>query len=518
MTPPLETFKGEKELRKALKDDFPFYSSTALKIVPKYGSVEGFALNKAQEYIHKQLERQSRDAGKVRALILKARQMGCSTYIAGRYYWKVTQRKGVNAYVLSHAIDTTKKLFSMTRRFQENCPEIVFQETRAASSTELSFEKMDSSYYVGTAGSKETGRGGTVHYFHGSEVAFWGNADTHFAGVIQSVPGGLYAQDTEIILESTGNGMGGKFYELWCEAEKGFGDYIPIFTPWQWQYEYQTPPPKGWSIEDSSNKDLKEEMEFLGITVDQAYWMHNKRIELGDSWLFKQEYPATSEEAFQSPGDSSYIPHHLALEASLEKPDIEEIGAKVGACDPARFGKDATGIGYRTGRVFNHVELFFNMDTMETAGRCKKYIAEHGLDRMFVDTNGIGAGVYDRLVEDGYRKVVRPVNFGESAILNDIYCNKRAECWGEMRKWLEDKPAQIPNYDFLRRDLTAPQYGYDSRTRLKLESKDDMKRRGVDSPNAADVLAMTFAEPVTPLLHHGSDSVKVIRDYDILDY
>lgn len=521
VNPPVElkeSFEGETQLRYRFKKEFPFYAEQLLKIVPKTGSVTPFILNKAQLHIHKMLEKQKSDTGRVRALILKARQQGASTYIAGRFYWQVTQRLGVNAYVLSHAIDTTKKLFTMTRRYHENIPELFAQDTRAASATELSFGAMDSSYYVGTAGSKETGRGGTVHYFHGSEVAFWANADTHFGGVIQSVPGGLYARDTEIILESTANGVGGKFYELWDEASRGLGEYVAIFTPWFWQYEYQTEPPQGWDVHAPENADLLEVMEQHDLTSAQIYWMHTKQIELGSDWLFKQEYPATAEEAFQNSGDESFIPHNLVADAVSLKDGMEEIGAKVGACDPARFGSDRTGIGHRTGRRFNNLEYYDQMDTMEVAGLCKRYIQEHGLDRMFIDVNGLGAGVYDRLKEDGYGRVIRPVNFGSAAIQRDVYLNKRAECWGEMKKWLEEKPVEIPNLDALRRDLTAPQYGYDSKTRIKLESKEDMKKRGMSSPDGGDVLAMTFAEPVTPLLYSGHQSVKVITDYDELSY
>jgi hypothetical protein len=74
--------------------------------------------------------------------------------------------------------------------------------------------------------------------------------------------------------------------------------------------------------------------------------------------------------------------------------------------------------------------------------------------------------------------------------------NKRAEMWGLMREWLVDEPAQIPDSDSLHADITAPHYAYDSNTRVKLERKVDMKRRGVRSPDEGDALALTFAEPI----------------------
>ena len=515
--PITESFEGETKLRHKFMTDFLFFAETNLKIATKQGTVEPLKLNRAQMHIHNTAERQLREHKKVRLLVLKARQQGCSTYTSARYYWKVTHRRGVNAYVLSHAIDTTKKLFGMTRRYYDHMPDLFKQETRAASSTEFSFGDMDSSYYVGTAGSKETGRGGTVHYMHGSEVAFWANAEMHMGGLMQSIPTGLYSPNTEIILESTANGVGGVFHGMWDEATRGLGEYIPVFTPWYWQWEYRQTPPQGWDLEHPDNEEFKEASIKFDLDIEQAYWMCVKRSELRAEWLFKQEFPATPEEAFQTSGDEGFIHPSLVLEARHNE-DIEAVGARVGACDPARFGKDRTCIGYRQGRVFGAVEYYEGKDTMEVARICKDYLVKHGLDRLFIDTNGLGAGVYDRLVEDGYQRVVRPCNFGAGAIQDDRYSNKRAECWGEMKEWFEDKPVQIPNMDVLHTDITSPGYSYDNKTRLKLESKDEMKKRGLNSPDAGDVLAMTFSEPVTPLLQTDFGSVRIITDYDILSY
>src|SRR5262249_59464457 len=94
----------------------------------------------------------------------------------------------------------------------------------------------DSGYKVGTAGTKAVGRSSTIQLFHGSEVAFWPFADTHAAGVMQAVPN---EKDTEIILESTANGIGNFFHQTWRNAEAGKNDYIAIFVPWYWSEEYR---------------------------------------------------------------------------------------------------------------------------------------------------------------------------------------------------------------------------------------------------------------------------------------
>ncbi len=100
----------EKAILQRLKSDLPHYASRCLKIRPKKGEIIAFKLNRVQREILDRLERQLAETGKVRALILKARQPGCSTYVEGRYYWKVTQRRGVRAFILTHKQDATDNL------------------------------------------------------------------------------------------------------------------------------------------------------------------------------------------------------------------------------------------------------------------------------------------------------------------------------------------------------------------------------------------------------------------------
>jgi len=110
---------------------------------------------------------------------------------------------------------------------------------------------------------------------------------------------------------------------------------------------------------------------------------------------------------------------------------------------------------------------------------------------IFVDATGVGTGVADRLKEEGY-PVVR-VHFGEKPRDGERYVLMRDELWGEMAEWLADEPASIEDDDDLASQLTSVQYGYDSKRRLKLEPKENMKNRGLSSPDDADALALTFA-------------------------
>jgi hypothetical protein len=192
----------------------------------KSGSVQALRFNRAQQYIHERLEDQKRRTGKVRALILKGRQQGCSTYVSARYYHASSWRKGVRTFILTHEDAATQNLFEMVNRYHENCPQFVRPSTGAANAKELLFDVLDSGYKVGTAGTKGVGRSSTVQLFHGSEVAFWKNAETHAAGVLQAVPN---EDGTEVILESTANGIGNFYHQNWLAAERGEGDFIAIW-------------------------------------------------------------------------------------------------------------------------------------------------------------------------------------------------------------------------------------------------------------------------------------------------
>src|SRR5215468_4835995 len=216
--------------------DYLVFATQHLRIRTKSGAIAPFVLNRAQRFIHEKLEAQSADIGKVRALILKGRQQGCSTYIAGRFYHRSSRNRGQRVFILTHEEQATQNLFEIVTRFHDHCG--VKPSTGVDNSRELTFDRLDSGYRVGTAGTRGIGRSSTLQLFHGSEVAFWPFAETHLAGILQAVadrPG------TESILESTANGIGNVFHTMWREAEAGTNGYIAIFVPWYWQEEYRRP-------------------------------------------------------------------------------------------------------------------------------------------------------------------------------------------------------------------------------------------------------------------------------------
>jgi hypothetical protein len=195
---------------------------------------------------------------------------------------------------------------------------------------------------------------------------------------------------------------------------------------------------------------------------------------------------------FPNASDDQFIGNALVDEA-MERPAISDQSAPiVVGVDPARFGADATVIAIRQGRDIIGIKRYRGDDTMEVVGRVIDTIEEYKPALVVIDEGGLGAGVVDRLKEQRYK--VRGVNFGNKSTKPMMYGNKRAEMWGAMKDWLKD--ASIPKDRYLKSDLIGPMMKPDSKGTIFLESKKDMKSRGLASPDAADAIAVTFAFPV----------------------
>ncbi len=870
------TKQNDEELavRQKLKDDYNHYASRCLKIRTKSGAIEPFVLNRAQKFIHAKVEHQRQTTGKVRAIILKSRQQGSSTYIEGRFYWRVTHNKGVRAFILTHEEDATTNLFEMANRFHENCPSQVKPKTKASNAKELLFASLDSGYKLGTAGNKSVGRSSTIQFLHAclsegtlifdpttggikkiesfsigdnvlthggkiasisyissqekkcisvtfrtlgkfpliatsehrfwtkkgwkelgdlnigdsigypirkitnkikklklppghfnhlgggrqneypdtinvnydfgkivglylaeghiklqnksphypshiefavhrkevsrtlewlmpfydyfsslkvhdvknslttkiiiygnrfsalmndlcgritnkhipynwitmsksfckglihgylsgdggsylssrrinatsicsaitislrdlcvslgygwasiehktaairsgrnekeaftftlcgrgvtklakeinkpspnvirpshtsikeyaatsieisngyawlrirkiekagikkvydfeidhkdhsyctihgathnSESAFYKHADEHAKGIMQTVPNDV---GTEVFLESTANGVGNWFHQQWQLAESGQSDFIAIFVPWFWQDEYHKP------IADKTKFLLDEDeiklKEMFNLTGEQINWRRMKIIDLSVNGVdgvksFNQEYPCTAQEAFVLTGEDNYISPDLVLKAR-KTTNVERYGSKILGVDPARFGDDRTAIIRRQGRVAYKLETHIKKDTMEVVGIVHNIILEEQPDAVCVDVGGLGAGIVDRLNELGHMDIVHAVNAGSKPLDARKYLNKRGELWSTGKQWLIDEPCELPDNDELHADLCNTKYKIDSNSRLMIEKKEDMKKRGVRSSDCADAFLLTFAVPQSAL-------------------
>lgn len=490
-SPSPEQMERMHQAKRRLASDFPFYAFNCLRIRPKDGEVKPLKLNSAQKLIHERIEAQLAQTGKVRAIILKGRQQGCSTYVEGRYYWKVSHRKGVRAFILTHEQDATDNLFEMAERYHEHCPPEHKPHTGASNAKELYFDRLDSGYKVGTAGTKAVGRSQTIQFFHGSEVAFWPHPEDHARGVLQAVPD---EPGTEVILESTSDGPGDFFHGRWQAAVRGEGGFIAIFIPWYLQSEYRA--------SAHGFKRTADETEYAavcgGLADEQLAWRRAKIADLGGGdegeESFRREYPATPEEAFEASSKHSVVPSHLVRQAIGRK--VKPTGRVVWGLDVARYGGDRCALARRMGNtVMGRVEHWSGLDTMQTAGKVFDAYkgAEDKPEVIFVDVIGLGAGVVDRLAE--LRLPVIGVNVAEAPAMKEQYHRLKDELWFAAREWFEARDVCIPADEPFIAELTAVRYDYTSgREKKKVESKDEMEKRGLRSPDLADAFILTFAQ------------------------
>lgn len=213
------------DLARYYSRNMPAFAYDLLKIRLESGGIAPFNLNKTQWALHEKLESQLSTAGKVRAIVLKPRREGLSTYIAARYFHKVLFGDGLKTLIVSHTADSTKVLFDMVRLYLDRLiPEFVPQ-TDNSSANRLTFRVSSGAYAVATAGNPEATRGSLAHLFHGSEVAYWRQAEDVVTASLETIGD---CAGTEVVLESTG-APNTYFQELWDKAITGDSPFLPIF-------------------------------------------------------------------------------------------------------------------------------------------------------------------------------------------------------------------------------------------------------------------------------------------------
>lgn len=488
----------------ALRSQLMLYGADCLQVRDKAGNVVPFVLNNAQLVAHNALEAQKAATGWVRALILKGRQQGISTYVAARYYHRASLRGGVNVFILSHEQGSADTLFGIVDRYQRNNP--LHPHVGASNAKELVFDLLDSSYAVATAGSKAVGRGKAILLFHGSEVAFWLNAPDHFSASVQGVP---LCAGSEVILESTSAGASGEFYERWQDAIAGRGDYIAIFLPWWLSPEYARPPPPDFelSAEEVGEGEMTEVeyAETYGLSLEQMAWRRSKMIELRDPSLFAREYPATPAEAWTAPaGHEPYILPLIVQRARRRR--TEAAGPLIIGVDPASGGGDRFAISARRGYRVLWTKYRNKIDTLMGTAWVKSIIDEFHPARVNIDAGNIGAAIITNLRATGpeYVKVVRGINFGgtsEAKLAKPKTPgpkNRRTEMWMRYKDWLvSPEGAQLPDDAALESDTCGPKMLPSTNNDQMLESKKELRKRGIRSSDLADSVVLTFASNET---------------------
>lgn len=233
-------------------------------------------------------------------------------------------------------------------------------------------------------------------------------------------------------------------------------------------------------------------------TVNILPWITQEELDNARADLTDAQYRQEFECDFNASCDNTLIPLDLIYKARgkhIPESDYRTAPLIFGV-DVARFGGDACVIQPRQGLAAFPMERIVGIDNMTFASRLHRRIVDERPDAVFIDA-GRGEGVIDRLRQLQSPSSIIEVPFGGQAIDHKVngYANRRAEMWDGIRKWLQQGGA-IPNDYELTKELAAPTYTYDGQSRLKLEGKEAIRERAGFSPDRADALALTFAEPV----------------------
>lgn len=315
--------------------DFETYSKRFLKIQTKDGELVPLRPNRYQVQLSEAILKSRKENKPVRIIVLKARQIGVSTFCAAAVYHRAATSFHKKSVVVADDEENTTNLFNMCKRYYQFSPEEIRPLKRYSNKKALSFENPDeksrdeepglmSSITLQTSNKLTAGRSGTINYLHLSELAYWANAGTTLTGLIQSVPKN---PDSMIFMESTANGIAGRgeeFYLRWKKAEEKGSGYTPLFFPWYDNPEYYELP--------GTDERLTDEEKYLQktykLSLGQLAWRRAKIADdMGNALLkpeeqFCQEYPCSPEEAFIKSGRTVFDGAKIlkAIEAAKSYP------------------------------------------------------------------------------------------------------------------------------------------------------------------------------------------------------
>ena len=509
------------------KADFRRFCKEAIKIRTKEGDLAPLILNEAQEILLRDAEEMLAEFGWVRLAGLKGRRQGFSTMVAARGYWRATLWDRQNIYILSHEMTASTKLFDMVALMQEKHP--FPPKVGADNAKELEFPKRGSTYTVATAGQKAGGRGGGISFFHGSEVAWWTNAADHFSASVQAVDevrgvwGVLWTEPanplpfergigtiegwakppSEIWLETTSAGPVGEFHKRYTDAMKKIGRYRAAFVPWTVQAEYVD---NSGDFAPSQEADEEGELseaeyqEVYNLTDAQMLWRRSKIHELGSLGKFRQEYPIDVVEAFAAADiEGVFIKPAYVLKARKRVLDIPDAPLIIGV-DPAGSGGDRFAVAFRRGDSIFKVIHRNKLEHDEAVAWLTAIIDEWQPNRMCIDRGSMGQNIISSLRALGpkYFEVVKGIDFGgtsKAKLANPKRAgpwNIRAEIYGRLLDFLIEG-GSIPDDDDLATDMSGPKIKYRANNDWLLESKTEMKARGLRSSDLSDACALTFA-------------------------
>jgi hypothetical protein len=468
-------------MEKTRETDFIAFARNALNILTKESQIKQFTLNHGQSLFHSFVEQNKRE-GINKFVIVKARQLGITTYIVNRLLHKVITNPMKHALILSHESMSTEHIFGILKFAYTNIPPNYYRPNSVKNNQNELILNNGSSVKVATAGGTRLGRSTTTNFIHMSEVAFYKDSSFLVASTLQSF---VNNKDDELFLESTANGMGTLFHQKAIDGLDPKSEYRTFFLAWNQQKEYATP-----ILPFDEFKLTEEEQELkklYNLTDEQLNWRRTKIREFkGFEWAFKQEYPLNITEAFEASLVSmeKLIPYEF-IERASKQTDIyvPQHAPIIVGVDPAR-NNDRAVICIRQGRKILRMHVFElskgnEMWQTEMAGNLIRIIESMNPVKVFIDF-GLGYGIVDILRERNihFKQVVKGISFGGKAIKDDVYNNKRTEMYGDMRDWfMQEGGVKIPNNEKLKIELsTIPMFKRNSSGQFAMLDKEQIKK------------------------------------------
>ena len=399
---PTKEHPGELRIR-------DFLVSSLLRVRNKARGLVPLSPNRAQ--------REFFERCKGRNIVLKARQMGITTYVAARFFIQTITRPGTMTVQVAHDQESAEEIFKIVHRFWENLPEAMKRGAllrSRANVRQMVFPRLDSEYRVATAADVNAGRGLTIHNLHCSEVARWlRDPEEALASLRAAVP-----VDGEIVLESTPNGASGVFYEEWQRAHET--GYARHFFPWWYDDDYRDN--TGRIDVQPLSEDEEELVRRAGLSEEQIAWRRANRAQLRG--LAAQEYAEDPVSCFRASGECVFeleaIDRALALQGKATsehengrltiwfEPRIDR--RYVIGVDPAGGGSEGD---YACAEVIDRqtamqcAELHGHYSPRELAMKLIELGRKYNEAMLVVERNNHGYGALANLRAAGYQKVFR---------------------------------------------------------------------------------------------------------------
>lgn len=488
-----------------LRNNYPAFGEQCLRVRDKGGKLVPLSFTPTQRIIHHMAEEQKAEKGLVRAICLKYRRAGASSYILGRGYHRSTLNTGVSTAIMAHLGSSVNALYRIVRRFQDNNP--IAPPLGTANIKGLEFEGMDSRYAIYSSETEDAGRGDEISFLHLSEAGVIDNLEEQMAGIgncVSDRPG------TEIWLEGTAKQPFGPFYERCMDSLRNASEYKLIFVPWNKDPDCFTQPPEDFELNDERDHEAflseRELHEINGLTLGQIFWRRRKMGGARNIIRWSREFPLTVSEAFNAVEEDAFISPVDVQRA--RKASIIPHGPVVVGVDPASMGGDRFTIAIRQGRKVISVTYRTKVSFNEGLEWVRAVIEDYKPDRVFIDAGGGGNGdaISSSLRDDPrYAQIIRPVNFGATSQAKlrrpdkPGPKNRKAEMAMRLRDALASvEGLDIPDDDALAADFCTPQIHWiNQEGDWQLVPKAKLKTRSHD---LFDAVGLTYAdEYVNPL-------------------